>query len=248
MSSDGHLIAQNLNSGDIATHLPFKLPESSFYAEPEILDLGVATDYRVRIRPETYIRGMTIEVKLPSQLSLVDIFDIDCQILFTSKDANAIQCEYDAVRDSIIFARALNSPEVDLSKEELVFKFGKIRNPTSLITTDSFGVTSFTSDGYQIDQRLDNYVVSFTCLKPCRLCAPETNNQCIACFAQDDPFTPFQSVLHDGKCTNMCPITLKRYDSEEAFPGFVHSTCNQCFDDVNCDSCSGPDEGQCVKC
>ena len=155
--------------------MPFILPESGFYAEPEVLDLGVATDYRVVIRPETYIPGMTLEVKLPSQLSLIDIFDIECQVLLKENAADAIQCEYDAVRDSIIFARALNSPEIDMS-EGLVFKFGKIRNPTSLITTDSFGVTTFTSDGYQIDQRLDNLVVSFTCLKPCRLCAAETNN------------------------------------------------------------------------
>jgi len=67
-----------LNSGDVATHLPFILPVSGFYAEPEKLDLGIATDYRVVIRPETYVPGMTIEVKLPGQLSLDDIFDIDC--------------------------------------------------------------------------------------------------------------------------------------------------------------------------
>lgn len=33
----------------------------------------------------------------------------------------------------------------------LVFKFGKIRNPISLLETESFGVRTFTKDGYMID-------------------------------------------------------------------------------------------------
>ena len=60
-----------------------------------------------------------------------------------------------------------------------------------LLETESFGVTTFTKDGYMIDQRLEELGVSFTCLKPCRLCAPDTNRQCIACFPFDDPLVPF---------------------------------------------------------
>lgn len=66
VSSDGNLIAQNLSGGRIATLVPFQLPKSGFYAEPEVLDLGVTTDYRVVIRPETYVRDMNLEVRLPS--------------------------------------------------------------------------------------------------------------------------------------------------------------------------------------
>lgn len=151
---------------------------------------------------------MLLEVKLPNQLSLVDIFNIECSFLFSKLDAAAIQCEYDTVRDSIIFSRPTNAPEFD-EINGLVFKFGKIRNPKTLVETESFGLTSFTTDGYLIDQRLDDLVVSFTCLKPCRLCAPQSNSQCIACFADDDPFTPGLSVLHEGTCNFGCPYPLK---------------------------------------
>ena len=181
-----------------------------------------------------------MEVKLPSQLSLVNIFSIDCSILFSKTVANAILCEYDTVKDSVIFTKASTALDFDIS-EGLVFKFGKIRNPTSLIETESFGITSFTKDGYIIDQRLEDLVVSFNCLKPCRLCAPETNNECIACFAVDDPFTPNSSVLHGGQCMFGCPFPQKPFDSKDTYPGFIHTTCITCFDSF-CEKCSGTGE------
>ena len=48
--------------------MPYELPISAFYAEPEVLDLGVATDYKIIYKPETFIPGMLLEVKLPYQL------------------------------------------------------------------------------------------------------------------------------------------------------------------------------------
>ena len=81
---------------------------------------------------------------------MIDIFAIDCAILFSKDDAENILCEYDTIRDSIMFTRPLSAPPFDVT-EGLVFKFGKIRNPTSLLETASFGVTSFTADGYLID-------------------------------------------------------------------------------------------------
>ena len=65
MSKDGDSIAQNLSAGRVATLLPYKLPISAFYAEPKELDLGIATDYNIIYKPETYIPGMLLEVKLP---------------------------------------------------------------------------------------------------------------------------------------------------------------------------------------
>lgn len=97
--------------------------------------------------------------------------------MFDKAAEKDIVCEYDQFKDSVIFGKALDAPEPTDSKTEgIVFKFGKIMNPTQLLETDSFGVTTFTKDGYLIDQRLEDLIVSFTCLKPCRLCAPETNN------------------------------------------------------------------------
>lgn len=66
VSESGHLIAENLNGGSVSTLVPFKLPVSAFYAEPAVLDLGASTDYRVVIKPETYVPGMLLELKLPS--------------------------------------------------------------------------------------------------------------------------------------------------------------------------------------
>lgn len=71
-------------------------------------------------------------------------------MFFSKTNATEILCEYDQVKDSVIFTKALTAPDFNVD-EGIVFVFGKIKNPTSLLETESFGVTSFTKDGYMID-------------------------------------------------------------------------------------------------
>ena len=55
------------------------------------------------------------------------------------------------------------------------------------------------------------------------------------------------SVLHEGQCVTDCPYSLKKLESDDTFPGFLHTTCVKCHDPY-CDRCSGPEEGQCMEC
>jgi len=215
-SPDGFLIAQNSSLGRVATLMPFQLPVSAFLAAPLDYRIGEITNYDIKYFPATYVAGMLIELKLPSQLHLVNIYSIEC-ISMSRNVAATVTCKYDSLRDAIIVAKALTTIEYDIG-EGVVFRVGKIRNPLKMLKTDSFRVTTFTEDGYLVDERTQDLSISFDCLKPCRTCLDHSNVVCETCFEDSDSM-----LLHKGKCINQCPTKFFPTQNLTAF------TCEPCL-------------------
>ena len=127
------------------------------------------------------------------------------------------------------------------------FALATINNPSSLLTTSSFSVTTFSQDGYLVDSRTSDLVLSFGCLEPCQLCAPGSNKICSVCHKPGDPLFSGKAFLYNGLCIETCPDSLGTFDSLDLVSGESQTICVKCHDS-DCASCSGEAKGQCIEC
>ena len=94
---------------------PFTLIPSAFEAQPDLNELGAETNYRIAFFPETYIRDMTVKIKLPSQITFVDQeADIVCKSLSSNVDSS-IQCILDSETGWIMISGAFSRNLFDSS-------------------------------------------------------------------------------------------------------------------------------------
>lgn len=247
-SKDGIQIAANSGVETVTNDSPFTLFPSAFEAQPDLNELGAETNYRIAFFPETYIRDMTVKIKLPSQISFVDQeADIVCKSLSSNVDSS-IQCILDSETGWIMISGAFSRNLFD-SSQGIVFSIEGLKNPNSLQTTDSFEIVSLTEDGFLIDSRDSELVINFECLLPCRSCKEGSNSECSACFT--DGLLTSKAILHESQCIETCPLSSVMIVTNEettiAATYLEEQTCAPCFDS-KCTNCSGPEEGLCSIC
>ena len=77
-------------------------------------------------------------------------------------------------------------------------------NPSQLITTDSFKISTMTQDGYLIDSRETGIVISFECISSCKTCVDGYSDKCQSCDSD--------KVLYEDQCVEECPLGLVSVD------------------------------------
>ena len=92
---------------------------------------------------------MTLELKLPNQITLVNSDAIQCESLSSNVDDD-IECTYNTEKGSIEISEAFTTRIFD-HDDGIVLSLGPLKNPDSLQTTDSFEISSLTKEGYLID-------------------------------------------------------------------------------------------------
>lgn len=100
------------------------------------------------------------------------------------------------------------------------------------IVTDSWKVTTLTSDEYAIDRLTNGLSLSFPCNAPCLTCAESNPAYCFTC----NPLSG-QPILYGSRCYSECPQGL--YLTE-------YGQCQPC--NAICKACKADNPNYCTTC
>ena len=110
-----------------------------------------------------------------------------------------------------------------------------LQNPETDIQTASFGIETWTSDGYAIDALNASVFINFLCRFPCKTCDEDTPTNCTSCYTATTEFI----YLHEEECLAECT------DGLYALPDPLTPTCAPC--EAPCATC-GTSATQCLSC
>lgn len=101
------------------------------------------------------------------------------------------------------------------------------------MVTDSWKITTLTSDEYAIDRLTNGLSLSFQCNSPCLTCADTNPSYCLSC----NPLST-STILYGSRCYTHCPQGL-----------FLSADANQCLPcDPTCLSCKPDNPNYCTGC
>jgi len=134
------------------------------------------SEYFVTFTPETYVKGMYLEIGLPEEIKPEQVW---CASKSFGVD-DTIDCQYSDVFHTIRVRKAFDTS--DFEPERIQFSIGNYTNPSDYVETSSFKIRSFTDDDFMIDSREDSLTLNFECARPCQTCLASSNTQCATCF------------------------------------------------------------------
>src|SRR3569833_157940 len=106
------------------------------------------------------------------------------------------------------------------------------------MTTSSWTLTTYTNDGYMIDQKSTGLTLSFTCNSPCLTCLANNPNMCLTCNTFSGA-----PILYNGGCYQTCPDSTY-YSTAVGSCVFCDPICRTCiyYDGKICTSCNSDSE------
>lgn len=110
-----------------------------------------------------------------------------------------------------------------------------------MIVTKSFSIATYTSDYYLLDSQSQGLVLKMSCLLPCKSCVKEDASRCETCYSpltQDFEVTE-KPYLAKEMCYAACP--------SGTYEHLGKYQCINCYTSL-CDTCTGPDRGECTAC
>ena len=139
------------------------------------------------------------EVILPA-----DNKTVECSALYgVSFD---LQCQMFLSNRTLKLTNAFPFPS---EPKKISFSVSPLTNPSSIIKTSSFSISTFTYDYYSLDSRNTSLILDMECQLPCKSCVSINIYGCNSCYNEfTNPLNasvtnlPF---LFDNYCYDICP-------------------------------------------
>ena len=190
------------------------------------------TSYTFSFIPSNYVTGMTMLIEFPAQIKVAIDSPLCEPVAGMGVD---MTCSFNQTQRTLMIKEAfpfLTAPRL------LRFLLHNLTNPPVLLTTSTFKVYTYTSDGYLMDQRETDILINFVCSLPCKSCIQTNNTACATCFTDATTSITGLPYLLNNYCFEMCPRSYY-VDAQYA--------CQKCYTSA-CVSCTGSNDGECTLC
>ncbi|TNV87581.1 hypothetical protein FGO68_gene468 [Halteria grandinella] len=202
---------------------------------PTSYTLGATTTYTITFVPANYKQGMSIQLTLPSQLSLpttvikkvTTTATLTCIGLYGT-DSTTLTCSGNYTTRKVTITGAFNSTST--SPANISFSIASVINTATSTTTDSFTLETY-SGTTLLDSISTFLTVSFNCTSPCKTCDSTGSSVCTSC--QGLSSYPY---LSNSTCIATCPSA---YFADASY------SCVACSSP--CLTCSGS-ASSCLSC
>lgn len=159
--------------------------------------LGATTSYLVSFKPSNSIPGNTIvKVTVPSQIGVDTSSTVTCTSILIIE--STLTCSYDSSSRTVTISNGFLTKSSYVSSE-VQFKISNMINPSTAMTTDSFGIETTTSSGELIDALYSGITYTKACNSPCLTCETDLST-CTSCDTSSN-----KPYLSDSTCVASCP-------------------------------------------
>jgi len=162
--SSGHLVEQKTSGMEIQNTVSSSIDANETGIYLNYWESGAPANYTFSFQPINFEKNMIIKVKVPSEITIPD--DFEC-IGLAGTNLRNLTCSIDKLdyHQLVISDAAIT---IDTIPELIKFEVQHLINPkrgTNL--TESFVISTYTQDGYLIDQIDAGLELNFFCMFPC---------------------------------------------------------------------------------
>jgi len=181
---------------------------------------------------------MIIKFQIPTEVGIPEE-GVTC-IGLAGTNERDLTCNVDIFDDHLlVLSDALST--VDTKPGLIKFEIQSLINPSNGTNmTESFQISTYTTDGYLIDNITTGLELNFFCNHPCQTCNQTQASQCFTCY---NKATSDFTYLFEEKCLDDCPIGM--YEVEANTVTEIVATCDLCeYPCLTCDMAPG----NCTSC
>lgn len=117
-----------------------QLDPLSAFVVPSDFRQSVLANYTVTFTPENYLQNMAIQIQLPAEVRMV------AAVACFGADGKVLTCSSDLSKQRVTITDAV-STQVG-NPGTLAVLLSSLQNPASSIETSSFGISTFSEEGY----------------------------------------------------------------------------------------------------